>query len=87
VGPDGKLIFCSTLYKFEAKLFNWLYSMGNRVKKLFSHFRLPKLADHQLLQKQASSLALPSSVEMLLIREKDGQVRGWNPRAGEFIER
>jgi len=87
VNKEGKLVFCSTLYKFTGKLFNWLNSMGNRVKRLFSHFRLPRLADYQLKQKQAFPPGASSSVEIVWIKEKDGQVRGWNPRTGEFIER
>jgi hypothetical protein len=84
VDKQGRLIFCSTLYKFTGKLFNWLYSMGNRVKRLFSHFRLPKLADYQLQQKQAFSTVASSSVELLLIREKDGSVSKYNPKTGEL---
>ena len=87
VNKEGKLVFCSTLYKFTGKLFNWLNSMGNRVKRLFSHFRLPRLADYQLQQKQAFPFGVASSVEIVWIKDKDGQVRGWNPRKGEFIER
>jgi len=86
VGQGGKLVFCSTLYKFRGKLFNWLYSMGNRVKRFFSFFRLPKMADHQLTQKQASSLAAPASVEMVLIKERDGTVKRYDPRTGELFK-
>jgi len=84
VNKEGKLVFCSTLYKFTGKLFNWLHSMGNRVKRLFSHFRLPRLADYQLKQKQAFSLATASSVELLLVKNKDGSVSQYNPRTGEL---
>ena len=83
VNKEGKLVFCSTLYKFTGKLFNWLNSMGNRVKRLFSHFHLPVLADYQLLQKQAFTPAPASSVELLLIKEKDGSVSKYNPITGE----
>lgn len=82
VDKSGKLIFCSTLYKFTGKLFNWLYRMGNRVKRLFSHFRLPKLADYQLHQKQAFSPAPASSIKTLLITEKDGSVSRYFPSTG-----
>jgi hypothetical protein len=64
VGAGGKLVFTSTLYKFTGKLFNWLYSVGNRVKRFFLFFHLPKMADHQLTQKQASSLQPAASVEI-----------------------
>lgn len=82
-GPDGKPLFTCTLYKFTGKLFNWLYSIGNRVKRLFSHFRLPKMAEYQLAQKQASSAVAASSVEKLWITEKDGTVKRYNPNTGE----
>ena len=86
-GPDGKILFACTLYKFKAKVFNALFSMGNSVKRLFSHFRLPRWAEYQLSQKRASSLMAASSVEKVLIREKDGRVSQWDPRSGEYIER
>lgn len=86
VGAGGKLVFCSTLYKFTGKLFNWLYKIGNRVKRFFTFFRLPKMADHQLTQRQVSSLATPPSVEMLLIKERDGSASRFNPRTGEYLK-
>lgn len=86
-GPNGKILFVCTLYKFKVKVFNTLISLSNSVKRSFSHFHLPKWAEYQLHQKQAFSQARASSVEMVLIREKDGQVKGWNPRKGEFVER
>jgi hypothetical protein len=85
VGPDGKLIFCSTLYKFKGKVFNFLYSLGNAVKSVFSFFRVPKWADYQLTQKQVSSSKPASSVEYLLIKERDGTVSRYNPRTGEYV--
>jgi len=82
IGPGGKLIFCSTLYKFTGKLFNYLYFMGNRVKRFFSFFRLPKWADHQLSQKRASSNRDASSVEKLLIKVRDGTILHWDRTNG-----
>ncbi len=87
VGPGGKLVFCSTLYKFTGKLFNYLVYVGNRVKRLFSFFRLPKWADHQLTQKQAFSRELPGSVEKVLIKERDGTLAEYNPSTGEYLRR
>jgi hypothetical protein len=87
VGAGGKLVYCSTLYKFKGKLFNWLYYMGNRVKRLFSHFRLPKLADHQLLQKQASSPAPASFGKEVLFIDKDGSVKRYNTLTSEVTVR
>jgi DNA-binding transcriptional ArsR family regulator len=86
VDKEGKLVFCSTLYKFTGKLFNWLNSMGNRVKRLFSHFRLPKLADYQLLQKQASSIGASASVEFRWVKERDGTISRYDPRTGEYLK-
>jgi hypothetical protein len=85
LGAGGKLVFCSTLYKFTGKLFNWLYKIGNRVKRFFTFFRLPKMADHQLTQKQVSSLATASSVEKVLIKERNGSVSQFDPRTGEYL--
>jgi len=86
-GPDGKIMFACTLYKFKAKVFNTLFSIGNAVKRLFTHYRLPRWAEYQLSQKRASSPVAASSVEKVLISEKDGRVSQWNPRTGEYIER
>jgi len=87
VGPGGKLIFCSTLYKFTGKLFNWLVFMGNRVKRLFSFFRLPKWADHQLMQKRASSPIATLSVNLVWIKDKDGSVKRYDPHTGVVYDR
>lgn len=86
-GTDGKILFACTLYKFKAKVFNMLFSIGNSVKRLFTHYRLPRWAEYQLSQKRASSPVVTSSVELLWIKNKVGHVQGWNPRIGEFIER
>jgi hypothetical protein len=86
VAKGGKYVFCSTLYKFTGKLFNWLYSVGNRVKRLFSFFRLPKWADYQLSQKPGISPMAPASGEKVLITEKDGSVWSYNPHTGERME-
>lgn len=85
--PEGKLVFACTLYKFKAKVFNMLFSIGNAVKRLFSHYRLPRWAEYQLSQKQAFPVEASSSVDKVLIKERDGTVRAWNPRIGEYIER
>jgi len=85
VDPAGRMVFCSTLYKFKGKLFNWLYSVGNRVKRLFSFFRLPKWADYKLTQKRVFSDGDASSVGMLLIKERNGTVTRFDPRTGEYV--
>ena len=79
---EGKLVFRSTLYKFTGKLFNWLFSLGNRVKRLFSHFRLPKMADYQPGQKQASSAGCSSAVHRLLIKGADNAPYWFYPSTG-----
>ena len=83
----GRRVWTSNLYKLKQKAFMWLMKLENLTKGLFSHFRRPKLSDYKLNQKLAFSPKATSSVELLLIKDKDGQVQGWNPRAGEFIER
>jgi hypothetical protein len=60
---EGKFVRDCTLYKFTGKLFNWLYLLGNRVKRFFSFFHLPKMADNQLRRRQASSVPIPALVE------------------------
>jgi len=46
-GDGGKRVFTSTLYKFKIKAYIWLNSLGRWVKKVFSSFRLPKMADYK----------------------------------------
>lgn len=85
--PEGKMVFACTLYKFGVKVFNNMYCLGNSVKRFFNHYRLPRWAEYQLHQKQAFSPVAASSVEKVLISEKDGRVSQWDPRTGEYIER
>jgi len=82
-GVDGKPLFTSTLYKFTGKLFNWLNSIGNRVKRLFSWFRLPKMADYKLTQKQASCVGGLLSADWIPFSEKDGSAMAYNRLTGE----
>jgi len=86
-GPDGKPLFTSTLYKFTGKLFNWLNSIGNRVKRLFSWFRLPKMADYQLTQKQASCVGGLLSADWTSFIDKDGSAMAYNRVTGEVKAR
>jgi hypothetical protein len=39
--------FTSTLYKFKVKAYIWLNSLAKWAKKVFSSFRLPKMADYK----------------------------------------
>ena len=70
---DGGIRFCSTLYKFKGKAFNYLVSLGKRVQGLFSFFRVPKWAQYRT----PKSLGFGSSLgvggdKRLLEREKGG---------------
>lgn len=78
----GHLVWTSNLYKFKHKFFMWLRSLEVLTSNLFSFFRRPKLADNQLKQKQASSLDAPTSVQKLLIKERDGTILHYDPRNG-----
>jgi len=83
----GKLFFTSTLYKFTGKLFNWLYSVGKRVQRFFTFYRLPRMADNQLTQLQASSGACTTGARGVIVRLKDGSVASYDPKTGELIAR
>lgn len=54
-GIDGKIVFCSTLYKFKGKVFNMLLRMRNRVEGLFSFFRVPKWSQYKTQGSQRSA--------------------------------
>lgn len=69
-----KRVFTSNLYKLKKKAFIWLDSLGKLSDDLFKHFHRPKMANNQLLQKRASSLALASSVIKRRAVGKDGFV-------------
>jgi hypothetical protein len=45
--PGRKKQFTSTLYKFKVKAYIWLNSLAKWAKKVFSSFRLPKMADYK----------------------------------------
>ena len=56
----GKKQFTSTLYKFKAKAYIWLNSLVKWGKKVFSSFRLPKMADYKSISgNEISSPGLP----------------------------
>lgn len=46
----GKKQFTSTLYKFRKKAYIWLYSLAKWGKRVFSSFRLPKMADYKAIR-------------------------------------
>jgi len=47
-GPNGKILFRSTLTKMGGRAFNWLYQQGHQAARFFSVFHLPKLAQYAL---------------------------------------
>ncbi len=83
-GPEGP-IFCSTLYKFEHKVFMWLYSMGNRVKRFFLFYRVPKMAHYQLTQKHGIYSGNASSAKEVMIKARDGTLHRYDPSTGEYF--
>lgn len=46
-GPGGRMVFNSTLYKLGGRAFNWFYQLGDQVKRFFSFYRVPKLAQYR----------------------------------------
>jgi len=85
IRPDacGKLVFCTTLYKFTGKLFNWLYSLGNTAKKLFAFFRLPKWADHSLPKERKCVVSSSHGSGKVRFVERDGTVKVFDPATGQ----
>jgi hypothetical protein len=81
---DGHLIFRSTLYKFCGKLFNWLAGLKRWLGSVFGVFAVPRWSQHNSLQESQVSGALSPSVEMLLIKERNGTLSRWGPRTGAY---
>lgn len=48
-GPSGSIVFHSTLYRLKGKSFNWAYGLGAWSSRLFSTFRVPRLAQYKAL--------------------------------------
>ena len=46
-GEGGKMIFNSTLTHLGARAFNWAWGLGMKALKIFSVFRLPKVAEYR----------------------------------------
>jgi len=55
-----KRTFTSTLYKFKAKAYIWLNSLAKWTKKVFSSFRLPKMADYKTIR--GNEISSPGSM-------------------------
>lgn len=60
IGVRGKQ-FTSTLYKFKAKAYIWLNSLAKWGAKVFSLFRLPKMADYKSTEGNEISTLAPLS--------------------------
>jgi len=58
-GPDGKLLFNSTLYKFKGKLFRFMHGLGKQASSFFRIFRVPWMAQHQAKPSQVSITGQP----------------------------
>jgi hypothetical protein len=86
-GPDGSLVMRSTLYKFTGKLFNYLFSLGNSVRRVFSFFRVPSWAQNLLDCRKQASFFGPAPASKLLIRGRDGKILVYEPRSGLLSER
>jgi len=81
-GECGNPVFTSTLYKFTAKVFKWLDSLGRLVGRCFSWFRVPKMAHYQATQKQASSPVASASEALASLVKKVGSKKGQNSVTG-----
>ena len=64
-GPDGKIQFASTLYKFKAKLFMWLHRIGRAIVKIFSFYRVPRTTQYILTRENKIFKEIPAHVEIL----------------------
>lgn len=67
VGPGARQ-FTSTLYKFKQKAYIWLNRLGKWVNKVFSSFRLPKMADYKSIRgneissKESAACGIPVEI-------------------------
>jgi predicted transcriptional regulator len=75
----GKREFTSTLYKFKAKAYIWLNSLGKWVKKVFSLFRLPRMADYKSKSGNEISKSAYGGVEMLWKSPIEGRASPTKP--------
>jgi hypothetical protein len=68
--------FTSTLYKFRAKAYIWLNSLQKWIQKVFSSFRLPKMADYKSIGGNEISSGAYGNVEILLKSALEGKPSG-----------
>ncbi len=59
-GEDGKIVFKSTLSHLQARAFDWMARSLERAARVFSLFRLPKLAAYRF-----NTTRYPSAVDNL----------------------
>jgi len=70
---DGRMLFASTLYKFKGKAFNYLIQLGNRVKGLFSFFRVPKWAQYRTPHSLGFGSSLGVGGDLRLLEKEKGR--------------
>lgn len=71
---QGKPVFSSTLYKFTGRVFNQLASAGVRIARLFTFFRLPKMANYRFNTERDLS-AVDNPLSKLLDQVLKGSAR------------
>lgn len=72
MSPDRKLIFCSTLYKFKGKLFNYLHFLRNSLDRIFCLFRVPKWAHNKATARPKVRAFNEDSGKILWYVDRDG---------------
>jgi hypothetical protein len=70
---SGGILFASTLYKFKGKAFNYLISLGKRVKDLFSFFRVPKWAQYRTPHSMGFGSSLGVGGDSRLLEKEKGR--------------
>lgn len=60
-GPDGTMIFHSTLYKLTWRSFNWLGGLARFGRGTLSLFRVPKVAQYLFSSERGSSSPVDKS--------------------------
>lgn len=65
--------YTCNLYKFTKKLFLWLKSLGEYIRQVFSHFRMPTLAHYSLNTKRRDLKEAYGNVEILWKSPHEGR--------------
>lgn len=88
-GPDGKIVFASTLYKFKARCFSYVDGLGKFANRFFSRFRVPKVSQYNLKAEGCIDSAPSASVlagEGLSKGGAGGPASGLNLLASEPVK-